>query len=78
MKILVANLGSTSFKYRLFDMADERQLRAAASNGSARPRAAAFVEIGGYAQEIDGQRARPRRGGAALPGATDRSASTAA
>ena len=26
MKILVANLGRTSFKYRLFDMADERQL----------------------------------------------------
>src|SRR3990172_6940987 len=26
MKGLVANLGSTSFKYRLFDMADERQL----------------------------------------------------
>ena len=26
MKILVANLGSTSFKYRLFDMADERRL----------------------------------------------------
>ena len=26
MKILVANLGSTSFKYRLFDMSDERQL----------------------------------------------------
>ena len=26
MKILVANLGSTSFKYRLFDMADEKQL----------------------------------------------------
>src|SRR5262249_19597364 len=26
MKILVANLGSTSFKYRLFDMADERLL----------------------------------------------------
>jgi len=23
MKILVANLGSTSFKYRLFDMTDE-------------------------------------------------------
>ena len=36
MKILVANLGSTSFKYRLFDMTDERQLRAAASNGSVR------------------------------------------
>ena len=26
MKILVANLGSTSFKYRLFDMNGERQL----------------------------------------------------
>ncbi len=26
MKILVANLGSTSFKYRLFDMADEKLL----------------------------------------------------
>jgi acetate kinase len=26
MKILVANLGSTSFKYRLFDMGDEREL----------------------------------------------------
>ena len=26
MKILVANLGSTSFKYRLFDMVDERQI----------------------------------------------------
>jgi len=26
MKILVANLGSTSFKFRLFDMSDERQL----------------------------------------------------
>jgi len=26
MKILVANIGSTSFKYRLFDMQDERQL----------------------------------------------------
>ena len=26
MKILVANLGSTSFKYRLFDMDSRRQL----------------------------------------------------
>ncbi len=26
MKILVANLGSTSFKYRLFDMTDQREL----------------------------------------------------
>ena len=36
MKVLVANLGSTSFKYRLFEMNDERQLRAAASSGSER------------------------------------------
>ena len=35
MKILVANLGSTSFKYRLFAMPEEKLLRAAASNGSA-------------------------------------------
>ena len=28
MKILVANLGSTSFKYRLFDMAADRVLAA--------------------------------------------------
>ena len=26
MKVLVANLGSTSFKYRLFDMDNEEQL----------------------------------------------------
>ena len=26
MKVLVANLGSTSFKYRLFDLSDESQL----------------------------------------------------
>lgn len=46
MKILVANLGSTSFKYRLLDMTDERQL---ARGGIERIGAAAsdcFVEIG--------------------------------
>ena len=51
MKILVANLGSTSFKYRLFDMAGERQLAAAGSSGSARRRAAASCEIGDRRQE---------------------------
>jgi acetate kinase len=52
MKILVANLGSTSFKFRLFDMRDERQLArggverigATASNG--------FVEIDGRRTEL--------------------------
>ena len=38
MKILVANLGSTSFKYRLYDMTDERSSRAAGPNGSVRPK----------------------------------------
>jgi acetate kinase len=45
VKVLVANLGSTSFKYRLFDMADERQL---ARGGVERIGAAGsrcFVEI---------------------------------
>lgn len=51
MKILVANLGSTSFKYRLFDMTDERQLARGGveSIGSAHSRC--VVEIGGARQE---------------------------
>lgn len=46
MKILVANLGSTSFKYRLFDMADERELARGAIEriGSAESRC--FAQIG--------------------------------
>ncbi|MCY2992100.1 MAG: acetate/propionate family kinase [Planctomycetota bacterium] len=52
MKILVANLGSTSFKYRLFDMADERQLARGGIErvGSAQSRC--VVEIGGRRQEL--------------------------
>ena len=53
MKVLVANLGSTSFKYRLFDMADERQL---ARGGVERIGAAVsrcFVEINGQRTESD-------------------------
>ncbi|MDZ4817721.1 MAG: acetate/propionate family kinase [Planctomycetota bacterium] len=52
MKILVANLGSTSFKYRLFDMTDERQL---ARGGVERIGAASsrcFVEIGERRKEL--------------------------
>jgi acetate kinase len=47
MKILVANLGSTSFKYRLFDMAGERVLARGGVEriGSAQSRS--FVEAGG-------------------------------
>lgn len=51
MKILVANLGSTSFKYRLFDMDGERQLARGGTEriGSAESRS--FVEIGGRRHE---------------------------
>lgn len=52
MKILVANLGSTSFKYRLFDMDGERQL---ARGGTERIRSAesrSFVEIGDRRHEM--------------------------
>ncbi len=72
MKILVANLGSTSFKYRLFDMAGGGSLRAAVSNGSARRRAAAPSRSASQRQERPSARARSRRGGTPLPGATDR------
>jgi len=52
MKVLVANLGSTSFKYRLFDMTDERQLARGGVEriGSAESRC--FVEIGSYKGEM--------------------------
>ena len=49
MKILVANLGSTSFKYRLFDMTDERQLaRGGIERIGCGRKAVAFVEIGSH------------------------------
>jgi acetate kinase len=48
MKVLVANLGSTSFKYRLFDMADERVLARGGVEriGSAKSRSYAKTERG--------------------------------
>jgi acetate kinase len=51
MKILVANLGSTSFKYRLFDMDGERLLARGGVEriGSAESRC--FVEAGGVREE---------------------------
>ena len=52
MKILVANLGSTSFKYRLFDMADERQLaRGGVERIGSVEASRCFVEIDGQRQE---------------------------
>ena len=52
MKILVANLGSTSFKYRLFDMADERQLARGGVERIGSPESRCFVEIGDDRQEL--------------------------
>jgi acetate kinase len=51
MKILVANLGSTSFKYRLFDMRDERQLARGGTERIGAPQSKSFVEIDGRRQE---------------------------
>jgi acetate kinase len=52
MKVLVANLGSTSFKYRLFDMADERQLARGGVERIGSAESPCFVEIQGRRQEL--------------------------
>jgi acetate kinase len=46
MKILVANLGSTSFKYRLFDMTDERVLARGGVERIGSEQSRSFVETG--------------------------------
>src|SRR5213078_1447459 len=53
MKILVANLGSTSFKYRLFDMADERVIARGGVERIASDKARCFVESGGSREEME-------------------------
>src|SRR5690606_1040237 len=49
----VANLGSTSFKYRLFDMSDERQLARGGIERIGAPKSPCFVEISGKRQEME-------------------------
>jgi len=51
MKILVANLGSTSFKYRLFDMADERVIARGGVERIGSAESTSFVEVGGQKEE---------------------------
>ena len=51
MKILVANLGSTSFKYRLFDMDAGRQLARGGVERIGSPESPATVEIGDFRQQ---------------------------
>ena len=52
MKILVANLGSTSFKYRLFDMADERVLARGGVERIGSAESKCFVEAGGQREDL--------------------------
>jgi len=52
MKILVANLGSTSFKYRLFDMDTEQQLARGGVERIGAEQSACFVEVGGNKTEL--------------------------
>ncbi len=51
MKILVANLGSTSFKYRLFDMADERVIARGGVERIGAAESRCFVEADGSREE---------------------------
>src|SRR5215471_15275247 len=51
MKILVANLGSTSFKYRLYDMAEERLLARGGVERIGAPQSRCLVEAGGAREE---------------------------
>lgn len=51
MKVLVANLGSTSFKYRLFDLSDEVELARGGIDRIGEAESQCFVEIGDYRSE---------------------------
>ncbi|WP_417393588.1 acetate/propionate family kinase [Gimesia sp.] len=51
MKVLVANLGSTSFKYRLFDMPAEVQLARGGIDRIGGEQSHCFVEIGSHREE---------------------------
>jgi acetate kinase len=51
MKLLVANLGSTSFKYRLFDMADERVLARGGVERIGSDASRSFIEAGSVRDE---------------------------
>jgi acetate kinase len=53
MKVLVANLGSTSFKYRLFDMATEKQLARGGVERIGDRRSRAFVEFGNARRDME-------------------------
>ena len=78
MKVLVANLGSTSFKYRLFDLPSEKQLAAAGSTGSGRPEQLLRGDWSGRqrlpSRRISDAGRRPCGGRSHLPRSADQSA----
>src|ERR1017187_6119067 len=51
MKVLVANLGSTSFKYRLFDMTNEAVLARGGVERIGSAQSKCFVEVAGQREE---------------------------
>lgn len=53
MKVLVANLGSTSFKYRLFDMTNETQLARGSIDRIGSPSSLCKVSIGNYSGSME-------------------------
>ncbi len=52
MKVLVANLGSTSFKYRLFDMDSETQLARGGIDRIGSPESSCSVQIGQWKEDV--------------------------
>lgn len=52
MKVLVANIGSTSFKYRLFDMSDESVLARGGVERIGSAQSKCFVQAGGQREEL--------------------------
>ncbi|MEX2285911.1 MAG: acetate/propionate family kinase [Planctomycetaceae bacterium] len=51
MKLLVANLGSTSFKYRLFDFPSEQQLARGGIERIGQAESRCFIEVGSHREE---------------------------
>ncbi len=60
MKVLVANLGSTSFKYRLFDLPSEKQLARGGIDRIGQPASNCFAEIGSPGAALHREESQPR------------------
>ncbi len=52
MKVLVANLGSTSFKYRLFDLSQDKQLACGGIDRIGQPESHCYVKIASRFEEM--------------------------